>query len=51
MGRPKKQEKDCKIKFGISLDLELFNRMVKEKTKKSSLINKLLKEYYGKKDL
>jgi len=31
MGRPKKQEKDCKIKFGISLDRELFDRMVKDK--------------------
>ena len=51
MGRPKKQEKDCKIKFGISLDRELFDRMVKDKTNKSSLINKLLREYYGKKDL
>ena len=39
MGRPKKQEKDCKIKFGISLDRELFDKMVKDKTKKSSLIN------------
>jgi hypothetical protein len=51
MGRPKKEKKDCKVKFGISLDRELFNRMVEEKTKKSSLINKLLKEYYGKKGL
>jgi hypothetical protein len=51
MGRPKKEKKDCKVKFGISLDRELFNRMVEEKTKKSSLINKLLKEYYGKKSL
>jgi hypothetical protein len=51
MGRPKKQQKDCKIKFGISLDRELFDMMVKEKIKKSSLINKLLKDYYGKKDL
>lgn len=51
MGRPKKETKDCKIKFGISIDRELFDRMVREKIKKSSLINKLLKEYYGKKDL
>jgi hypothetical protein len=51
MGRPKKQEKDCKIKFGISLDRELFDRMAKDKTKKSSLINKLLREHYGKKNL
>lgn len=51
MGRPKKQEKDSKIKFGISLDRELFDKMVKEKIKKSTLLNKLLKEYYEKKDL
>ena len=51
MGRQKKQEKDSKIKFGISLDRELFDKMVEDKTKKSSLINKLLKEYYGKKNL
>ena len=46
-----KLEEDRKVKFGISLDRELFDRMVKDKTKKSSLINKLLKEYYGKKDM
>ena len=51
MGRPKKQEKDCKVKFGISLDRDLFDRMIKEKVKKSTLLNKLLKEYYENKDL
>jgi hypothetical protein len=51
MGRPKKEKKDCKVKFGISLDRELFNRMVEEKTKKSTLVNKLLREYYEKKDM
>jgi hypothetical protein len=51
MGRPKKEKKDCKIKFSISLDREIFHIMVKEKIKKSSLINKLLKDYYGKKDM
>jgi metal-responsive CopG/Arc/MetJ family transcriptional regulator len=51
MGRKTKLEEDKKIKFGISLDRDLFDRMVKDKTKKSSLINKLLREYYGKKDL
>jgi len=51
MGRAKKQEIDCKIKFGISLDRDLFNRMVKEKIKKSTLVNKLLREYYEKKDM
>ena len=51
MGRKLKLEEDRKVKFGISLDRDLFDRMVKEKTKKSTLVNKLLKEYYGKKDM
>ena len=51
MGRKSKKEEDKKIKFGISLDRDLFDRMVNEKTKKSTLLNKLLKEYYGKKDM
>jgi hypothetical protein len=51
MARPTKLEEDRKVKFGISLDPEIFDRMVKEKIKKSTLIEKLLKEYYGKKDL
>ena len=32
MGRNKKEKNDCKIKFGISLDRELFEKMVKDKT-------------------
>ena len=51
MGRPTKLEEERKVKFGISLDRNLFDRMVKEKVKKSTLLNKLLKEYYDKKDL
>jgi metal-responsive CopG/Arc/MetJ family transcriptional regulator len=51
MGRPKKQTEDCKVKFGISLDRELFDRMIKDKIKKSTLINKLLREYYGNKSV
>jgi hypothetical protein len=51
MARPTKLEKDRKVKFGISLDRDLFDRMVKEKTKKSTLVNKLLREYYGNKDM
>ena len=51
MARPTKLEKVRKVKFGISLDRDLFDRMVKDKTKKSTLVNKLLKEYYGKKDM
>jgi hypothetical protein len=51
MARPTKLEKDRKIKFGISLDRDLFDRMVKEKIKKSTLLNKLLREYYENKNL
>ena len=47
----KVEEKDRKVKFGISLDPNLFNRMVKEKTNKSRLLEKLLKEYYENKDM
>jgi len=51
MARPTKLKEDRKVKFGISLDRDLFDRMVKEKTKKSTLVNKLLKEYYANKDM
>jgi hypothetical protein len=51
MGRKLMEEKERKIKFGISLDRKIFNRMVDEKTNKSRLIEKLLKEYYGNKNL
>jgi len=51
MGRKLKLEKDRKVKFGISLDPNLFNRMVKEKTNKSRLLEKLLREYYANEDM
>lgn len=51
MARPTKLEQDRKVKFGISLDPEIFNQMVKDKIKKSTLIETLLREHYGKKDL
>jgi hypothetical protein len=51
MGRKLKKEEDRKIKFGISLDRDIFNLMVIDKIKKSTLIEKLLKEYYAKKDM
>ncbi len=51
MGRKLKKEEERKIKFGISLDRDIFNLMTQEKIKKSTLIEKLLKEYYAKKNL
>lgn len=47
----KKNEEDKKIKFAISLDPKLFNRMDNEMINKSRLIETLLKKYYGNKDL
>ena len=51
MGRPTKLDEERKVKFGISLDPKLFNRMVKEKTNKSRLIENLLREYYAKQSM
>jgi len=45
------EEKERKIKFGISLNRKIFDRMTNEKENKSRLIEKLLKEYYGNKNL
>jgi hypothetical protein len=49
--KPRKKEEDKKIKFAISLDPKLFKRMEDEIINKSRLIEILLKEHYGKKDL
>ena len=47
MGRPKKLDKDKKVKFGISLDPKLYKKIKDDGFKVSSLIEKLVKEYYG----
>jgi hypothetical protein len=49
--KPRKKEEDKKVKFAISLDPKLFKRMDDELINKSRLIEILLKEYYGNKDL
>ena len=51
MGRKLKKEEDRKIKFGISLDRKIFNRMTNDKIMKSRLIEKLLKRYYENQDM
>jgi hypothetical protein len=51
MGRKLKLKEEKKVKFGISLNPNLFNRMVKEKINKSKLLEQLLTEYYGKKNM
>jgi hypothetical protein len=51
MGRKLKKPENRKIKFGISLDRSIFERMIDDKIMKSRLIESLLKEYYGNKDM
>jgi hypothetical protein len=48
MGRPNKDEKDKKIKYGISIDRYLFDKMKNEGISVSKFIQKLVKEYYEK---
>ena len=48
MGRPKKEEKDKKIKYGISIDKYLFDKMKNENISISKFIQNLVKEYYEK---
>jgi len=43
--------KEKKIKFGISLDPKLYEKIKKDGHKVSTLIEKLVKDYYGNKDL
>jgi hypothetical protein len=49
MGRPKKRKEEHRVKFGISINPELFVLLGKEKINKSKFIEKLVIEYYEKK--
>jgi hypothetical protein len=51
MGRPKKEEKDKKIKVGICMDRQLYNEIMKDGGRVSQIIEKIIREYYGDKDL
>lgn len=48
IGRPKKDDKDKKVKYGISIDRYLFDKMKNEGTSVSKFIQNLVKEYYEK---
>jgi hypothetical protein len=50
-GKPYKEEKDKKVKYGISIDRYLFEKMKKEGISISKFIQKLVKDYYEKKEL
>ena len=51
IGRPKKNEENKKVKYGISIDRYLFDKMKKEKVSVSKFIQNLVKEYYEKKEI
>jgi len=50
-GKPYKDEKDKKVKYGISIDRYLFEKMKKEGVSISKFIQKLVKEYYDDKSM
>jgi len=51
IGRPFKNDLDKKIKYGISIDKYLFDKMKREEISISKFIKKLVKEYYEKKKI
>ena len=51
MGRPKKNIEEKKVKVSISLERELYYKIKNEKIMPSRIIEKLIREYYGNKNL
>jgi hypothetical protein len=51
MGRPKIKDENKKLKFGISLDPKLYQQIKKDGHKVSTFIEKLVKDYYGNKNM
>jgi hypothetical protein len=51
MGRLKKNKEEKKVKVSISLDRILYDKIKEEKIIVSRIIEKLVREYYGNKDL
>ena len=47
-GKPYKDDKDKKVKYGISIDRHLFDKMKNEGISVSKFIQKLVKDYYEK---
>jgi len=50
-GKPYKDEKDKKVKYGISIDRYLFDKMKNEGISISKFIQKSVKEYYDGKSM
>ena len=51
IGRPNKEDNDKKVKYGISIDKYLFDKMRLEKVSVSKFIQNLVKDYYDKKNI
>lgn len=51
IGRPNKEPKDKKVKYGISIDRYLFDKMKNEGISISKLVQKLIKDYYDRKNM
>ena len=46
-GKPYKDEKDKKVKYGISIDRHLFDKMKNEEISVSKFIQNLVKKVFG----
>jgi len=55
MARPRKEEKDKKVKISSTLDLDVFEKLneetIKLETERSKLINHILKDYFEGKQI
>jgi hypothetical protein len=51
IGRPKKNDNDKKVKYGISIDRYLFDKMKKENISISKFIQNLVKKHYEKENI
>ena len=51
MGRPNKEDKDKKVKYGISIDRHLFDKMKNEEISVSKFIQNLVKKHYEKENI
>ena len=50
-GKPYKDEKDKKVKYGISIDRHLFDKMKNEEISVSKFIQNLVKKHYEKENI
>lgn len=51
MGRPKKRPDEKKIKVSVSLDRELYKKIKLDNLKPSRIIEELIRNFYGNKNL